>query len=44
MSKVPQVNYDPMAADYDQRSRLGYLSGVTQALQELGQQVEARHI
>ncbi|MBN1994074.1 MAG: methyltransferase domain-containing protein [Anaerolineae bacterium] len=44
MSPSSRVNYDAIAPTYDERTRGGYLKGVTQALQNLARQVEARRV
>jgi len=44
MPNAAQVNYDVVAPNYDRRTKGGYLEGISSALQELAQQVQARHI
>ena len=42
MAQFPDVNYDDIAPNYDQRSETDYLSGIVSALQDLAHQVNAR--
>lgn len=44
MTKPTRVNYDVVALTYDQRTRDGYLEGVTSALQDLARQVKAKRV
>jgi ubiquinone/menaquinone biosynthesis C-methylase UbiE len=44
MSKNTRVNYDAVAPNYDQRTVGGYLEGISAALQNLAQQVNARQL
>jgi ubiquinone/menaquinone biosynthesis C-methylase UbiE len=44
MQHSPQVNYDAIAPNYDQRTQDGYLEGVTSALQKLARQVEVQRM
>jgi len=44
MAQLHQVNYNAVAAGYNQRMQGSYLEGVTEALQNLAQQVRARRV